>query len=66
MSMTVIKITTHWEAEEAHSVIEFLDQLREVLWQHYGEEVTQMICEDSCHVDHECQHDLPFDDPLDF
>ncbi len=65
MPMTFIQMTTHWEAEEAHSVIEFLDQLRDALWQRHGEGITQMQRESST-VHNDRQHDLPFDDPLDF
>ena len=43
MSMRVNTIITHLRPEEAMTLIEFLDQLREVLMQTYGDEVTAML-----------------------
>ena len=43
MSMRIHKLTTYMHAEEACSVIEFLDQVREVLLQAYGDDITAML-----------------------
>jgi len=40
--MKTFKITTHWTAEEADCVVQFIDELRMVLWQHYGDEIVDM------------------------
>ena len=42
MTMKVTRLTTYWSIAEAATAIEFLDLLREVLWETYGEEITQM------------------------
>jgi hypothetical protein len=51
MTMRVLKIATHLRAEDAHTLIEFMDQLREVLIDTYGDEITVMLREAS---QHEC------------
>jgi hypothetical protein len=43
MTMRVHKITTHLRAEEALTIIEFLDQLRERLLQTYGDEIKSLL-----------------------
>jgi len=43
MSMRIHKLTTYMHAGEACTLIEFLDQLREVLLQAYGDEITAML-----------------------
>jgi len=42
MVMTITQLTTHYDAGEAHMLIEFLDELRDVLWSAYGEEIIAM------------------------
>jgi len=37
--MKTLKITTHWTAEEADAVYQCLDDLKEAIWQCYGEEI---------------------------
>ncbi len=38
MSMRVNKLTTFLEPDEAYTIIEFIDQLRDVLMQNYGDD----------------------------
>ena len=40
--MKILKITTHWTPEEADCVYQFLDELKEALWQSYGEDILHM------------------------
>ncbi len=35
------RMPTYWEAQEALSVITFLDELRDLLWASYGEEIME-------------------------
>ena len=42
MSMKITRVHTHWTAEEAHTVIEFLDVLRDQLWHSYGDTVVEL------------------------
>jgi hypothetical protein len=42
MTMRVSKITTYLRPEDAHTIVEFLDQLREMLMQTYGDEIMAM------------------------
>ena len=37
------KIPDYWTAEQALAVYEFLDQLRERVWDHYGEQITERM-----------------------
>lgn len=53
--MRVNKIATHLQPGEAYTLVEFLDQLREVLMQTYGDDITTMLKEasqDDTPVDH--------------
>ena len=43
MSMRTHRLTTYLQAEEACSLIEFLDQVREVLMQAYRDDITAML-----------------------
>jgi hypothetical protein len=66
MSLSVTRLTTHWSAAEAYTVIVFLDELRDQLWETYGDQITEMLQADieSNHDDR--QTELPFDDPIAF
>jgi len=52
--MRVHRIITHLRPEEACTLVEFLDQLREVLMRTYGDDITTMLKEAS-------QDDTPAD-----
>lgn len=54
MTMRAHRIVTHLQPGEAYTLVEFLDQLREVLMQTYGDDITAMLQEAS-------QHDAPTD-----
>lgn len=41
--MRIHKLATYLNAEEAYTLIEFLDQVRDMLMQTYGEEITTML-----------------------
>jgi hypothetical protein len=47
MTMRMNKITTYLRAEDAHTIIEFLDQLREMLIASYGDEIAALLQEAS-------------------
>jgi hypothetical protein len=47
MIMRVNKIVTHLQPGEAYMLVEFLDQLRDVLMQTYGDDITTMLKEAS-------------------
>ena len=42
MSMRFSHMITHWEADETLEIINLLDQLRDVLWINYREEIETM------------------------
>ena len=50
MSMRINTIVTHLPPDDAHTLIEFLDQLRTVLMQTYGREIEAMLQE--CRTQH--------------
>ena len=67
MPMKITRLYTHWEAAEAHTVIEFLDLLRDQLWEIHGEELVDLLREESLNQDlNEHQPELEFDDDIDF
>jgi len=43
MSMRTHRLTTYLQAEEACSLIEFLDQVRDMLLEAYGDDITAML-----------------------
>ena len=45
MSMKTTRLVTYWNAGEAHDVIEFLDTLRDQLWETYGDQIIAMRLE---------------------
>ena len=47
MTMRVSKLTTYLRPEDAYTLVEFLDQLREMLMQAYGDEIVAMLQEAS-------------------
>ena len=67
MTMKVTRLTTYWTVDEAATVIDFLDGLRDALWETYGEKITQMHRED---YDNRAQDinqcELGFDDDIPF
>ena len=63
--MKILKITTHWSAEDAELVYPLLEQLKEAIWLHYGPEITQMNQHRheqslSQETDFELEDDIPF------
>lgn len=40
--MKILKITTHWTPEEADCVYQLLDDLKEAIWQSYGEDIVHL------------------------
>jgi hypothetical protein len=64
MSLSITRLPTHWNADEAYTVIAFLDLLRDQLWETYGDEITTML-RDATHQDKR-QIELEFDDDISF
>lgn len=62
MSMKITRLRTYWNAAEACTIIEFLDQLRDQLWNHYGEQITDMLKEATAdQANDDEQHAFDFD-----
>ena len=67
MSMKITPLHTYWTAEEAHTVIEFLEVLRHELWEIYGDMVIDMLRETSANTaHHEDQITFDFNDEIEF
>ncbi len=67
MSMKVMKLPAYWDAADAQLVISFLDDLRDLLVDTYGDEIIdihQQLNENDARD--EGQIELPFNDPLEF
>jgi hypothetical protein len=65
--MKVTRLTTYWTVDEAATAIDFLDRLRDVLWETYGEQITQWhreACDDRFQDPNQCE--LEFDDDIPF
>jgi hypothetical protein len=68
MTMRLTQLATHWEPDEALAMIQLLDQLKELLWCAYGEEIVRQeyAAEQKQCNHHEEQLVLDFDDPVPF
>ena len=40
--MKILKITTHWSAEEAEGIYQLLNDFKDAIWQSYGEDILEM------------------------
>ena len=67
MTKNTTRLTTYWTVGEAATAIDFLDTLRDALWETYGEQITKMHREayddrirdtDQCEL--ELDDDIPF------
>jgi hypothetical protein len=67
MSMKIMKLPAYWGAGDAQLVISFLDDLRDLLVDTYGDEIINMhqhLTKNDTQDDG--QIELPFNDPLEF
>ena len=68
MSMKIMKLPAYWDAADAHLVISFLDDLRDLLVDTYGDEIIDMHQQQLTENDtqDDGQIELPFNYPLEF
>ena len=67
MTMNTTRLTTYWTTGEAAAVIDFLDTLREALWETYGEQITRMHREAyDDHIRDTSQREFEFNDDIPF
>jgi hypothetical protein len=67
MTMNTTRLITYWNTAEAATVIDFLDAIRDALWETYGEQITAMHREardESNRDNNQCE--LEFDDDITF
>ena len=67
MSMKILKLPVYWDAADAQLVISFLDDLRDLLVDTYGDEIIEMHqrLAGNKNLDDD-QAELPFNDPVEF
>ncbi|KGJ96023.1 hypothetical protein [Thalassotalea sp. ND16A] len=61
--MKTLKITTHFTTEEADTVYQFLDEVKNAIWNSYGDDIIEMhkqIAKEQREQNHELNDDLPF------
>jgi hypothetical protein len=61
--MKVLKITTHWTAEEADCIYQLLGELQSEIWKHNGEDIDHMydlIREEQLEREKTYFDDIPF------
>ncbi len=57
--MRLSYLKTHWTPEDAHAILSLLDELRDVLWQTYGDEIIDHYQHQYAEKHHECgEHQL--------
>ena len=66
MSLSITHLPTHWNADEAYTVVAFLDLLRDQLWETYGDDITAMMRDAANANRDERQIEITFDEDLDF
>ena len=67
MSMKVTRLYTYWDAGQAHTVLAFLDELRDRLCEIYGDQILEMLREAPTQpAPAEQQTELDFDDNMGF
>ena len=67
MPMKITRLTTHWDPDQTHTIIEFLDALRDQLREIYGDEIIELLRHGAVNHDiDEHQAELPFDDNIAF
>jgi hypothetical protein len=59
MTMKLTQLKTHWTAADAHTVITFLDELRDLIWATYGDDIVEMLQDATT-------YHAPGDEPDDF
>ena len=67
MTVKITRVTTHWTADEADTVVAFLDELRDMLWESYGDQITEMRRAALVTAETDADQTAPmFDDTIDF
>ena len=67
MSMKITRLATYWTVDEADRVISLLDELRDSLWETYGDQIIELRRTAMANVESNIeQAELPFDDDINF
>lgn len=67
MSMKITRLYTYWDPDQAHTILEFLDRLRDQIWEIYGDEIVDLLRNRSdTPTKDQHQIELEFDDDIDF
>jgi hypothetical protein len=67
MSMNITRLTTYWTVDEADTVITLLDDLRDSLWETYGDQIIELRRNAMTSVESNTdQAELPFEDDINF
>jgi len=67
MPMKIARLTTHWDADQAHTILEFLDELRDQICEIYGDEIIDLLRDGSINrIGDQQQTELPFNDDIEF
>jgi len=61
-----IDVAFYWSAKEAATILDYLDRLRDLIWEYYAEDIKELrYQEDLAHAAeqaHECQQAFSFDE----
>ena len=67
MTMKITPVRTHWNTDEAWIVLEFLDELKDMLWETCGDQIIEMHREATeLQLRNTDQGELDFDDDIPF
>ena len=67
MTMRITRLTTYWTADQADTVVAFLDELRDMLWETYGDQIIEMRRSALANTESNAEQTAPaLDDTIDF
>ncbi len=67
MTLKTHRLSTYWTPEDAQSVITFLAEIRDLLWECYRDEIMELHRQESVDKTTDTTFEgLPFDDEIDF
>lgn len=62
--MRFMQLKFHWSPAEAHAMLSLLDELRDAIWQTYGEDIMAYCRQEHLHSTDELDHSSVSDDDV--
>ena len=62
--MRFMHLKSHWSPEDAHTMLSLLDELRDAIWQAYGDDIMAHCRQEQSHSTDELDHSNASDDDI--